>query len=90
MGGHIAEKLIIGSSKVSSGCGNDLQGATSLAYQAVRMFGMFGDSTAGYISSKAEESSEKRNADVDAEVKKILDVIIIISHYLSLLVSFFM
>ena len=24
MGGHIAEKLIIGDNKVSSGCGNDL------------------------------------------------------------------
>jgi ATP-dependent Zn protease len=32
MGGHIAEKLIIGSNKVSSGCGNDLQGATARAY----------------------------------------------------------
>lgn len=36
MGGHIAEKLIIGDTKVSSGCGSDLQGATNLAYRAVR------------------------------------------------------
>ena len=36
---------------------------------------MFGEK-AGYISSKAEDSSEKRNAQVDQEVKKILDVII--------------
>jgi ATP-dependent Zn protease len=43
MGGHVAEKLIIGPHKVSTGCGNDLEGATSLAYRAVRTFGMFGD-----------------------------------------------
>lgn len=31
MGGHVAEKLIIGNSKISSGCSSDLQGATNLA-----------------------------------------------------------
>lgn len=28
MGGHVAEKLIIGKDQISSGCGSDLQGAT--------------------------------------------------------------
>lgn len=74
MGGHIAEKLIIGDSKVSSGCGSDLQGATHLAYRAVRSFGMFGDQSPGYISSDPEETSEKYNAAVDKQVKDILDV----------------
>lgn len=36
MGGHVAEKLIIGNDKISSGCGSDLQGATNLAVHAVR------------------------------------------------------
>ena len=36
MGGHVAEKLIIGNEKITSGCGSDLQGATNLATQAVR------------------------------------------------------
>ena len=31
MGGHVAEKLIIGNEKITSGCGSDLQGATNLA-----------------------------------------------------------
>ena len=74
MGGHVAEKLIIGSGKVTSGCGGDLQGATDLAYRAVRMFGMFGDEGAGYISAEQDQTSEKYNAMVDKHVKEILDV----------------
>ncbi len=73
MGGHVAEKLIIGSQKISSGCGSDLQGATSMAVQAVRHSGMFGE-LASYVSSKFEESSDEYNAKVDRAVKKILDV----------------
>jgi ATP-dependent metalloprotease len=73
MGGHVAEKLIIGESKVTSGCGSDLQGATQMAYRAVRYFGMFGESH-GYISSSPDETSEKYNAMVDKQVKEILDV----------------
>ena len=73
MGGHVAEKLIIGSQKITSGCGSDLQGATSLAYRSVRMFGMFGEN-AGYISADPDQTSEKYNAMVDKEVKVILDV----------------
>jgi ATP-dependent Zn protease len=36
LGGHVAEKLLIGAGKVSSGCGSDLKGATDIAYRAVR------------------------------------------------------
>ena len=36
MGGHVAEKLIIGKNKISSGCSSDLKGATDLAVKAVR------------------------------------------------------
>ncbi len=73
MGGHVAEKLIIGSSKITSGCGSDLQGATDLAYRAVRGFGMFGEQS-GYISAEPDQTSEKYNAMVDKQVKEILDV----------------
>ena len=73
MGGHVAERLIIGESKVTSGCGSDLQGATSMAYRAVRYFGMFGEQ-AGYISSDSDQTSEKYNALVDKQVKEILEV----------------
>jgi len=50
MGGHVAEKLFIGSDAVTSGCSSDLVNATKIAYQAVRKFGMFGDN-AGYLST---------------------------------------
>ncbi len=36
MGGHVAEKLYIGSEKVTSGCSSDLSTATKYAYRAVR------------------------------------------------------
>ena len=73
MGGHVAEKLVIGNEKISSGCSSDLQGATNLAVQAVRQSGMFGD-LASYVSSDFDESSDQYNAKVDRAVKQILDV----------------
>ena len=73
MGGHVAEKLVIGNTKISSGCGSDLQGATSYATEAVRKYGMFGD-LIGYNSTDKQQASEEYNAEVDRAVKKILDV----------------
>ncbi len=32
MGGHVAEKLFIGSEKITTGCSSDLRGATNMAY----------------------------------------------------------
>ena len=49
MGGHCAEELFIGSDRVTSGCGSDLDAATKYATVAVARFGMFGEE-AGYIS----------------------------------------
>lgn len=72
MGGHVAEKLVIGDRKISSGCGSDLQGATNMATYAVRQCGMFGD-LVGYNKVNKNESSEEYNALCDAAVKKILD-----------------
>ena len=43
MAGHVAEKLIIGSENITTGCGSDLKKATDIARRAVRHFGMFGD-----------------------------------------------
>jgi ATP-dependent metalloprotease len=73
MGGHIAEKLFIGIDKITTGCGSDLSGATSQAYNAVRRYGMFHENTSFAATSK-DDTSQEFNAMVDEEVKLILDV----------------
>ena len=73
MGGHVAERLFIGSRKVSSGCGSDMQSATKIATNAIRKCGMFGE-LVGYNSTEFEQTSEEYNALVDKAVKQILDV----------------
>ena len=72
MGGHVAEKLFIGNSKVTTGCSGDFQGATSYAYQAVLRFGMFGEDV-GYMSSELKDLSEEAKAKVDQKVKQLLE-----------------
>merc|ERR1711865_1114220 len=72
MGGHVAEKLVCGNSKITSGCSSDLQGCTNLAQQAVRNWGMFGDRIS-YSSTEKNNCSDAYNAEVDRVVKEILD-----------------
>ena len=71
MGGHVAEKLFIGKNKITTGCSNDLQGATNIAYEAVMKYGMFGEEL-GYMSSNPDELSQEMLAKIDLLVKKIL------------------
>ena len=72
MGGHIAEKLFMGTEKITTGCSSDLRGATNIAYAAVRKYGMFGDD-AGFASLDYKDASSEHNAMIDDNVKKILD-----------------
>ena len=67
MGGHVAEELFIGNDRVTSGCGSDLQRATSLAYRAVQSFGMYGEE-AGYVSKDDANLSQGHKAMVDHKV----------------------
>lgn len=73
MGGHVAEKLIVGTEDITSGCGSDLQGATNMATAAVRKYGMFGGDI-GFSTLDKKKTSDEYNAHVDTLVKKILDV----------------
>jgi len=73
MGGHVAEKLIVGKDKITSGCGSDLSAATQMATQAVRQYGMFGEEV-GFSVVDTQQASEEYNAAVDRVVRKILDV----------------
>jgi ATP-dependent Zn protease len=40
MGGRAAEELLMGEKEVSTGCSNDLQKATEIAYNFVMRYGM--------------------------------------------------
>ena len=71
MGGHVAEKLFIGEKKITTGCSNDLQGATNIAYAAVMRYGMFGEDV-GYISADNKELSDEMLSKIDETVRKIL------------------
>jgi len=71
MGGHVAEKLFIGEKKITTGCSNDLQNATNIAYQAVMRYGMFGEDV-GYISTSNDNLSDEMLSKIDETVRKIL------------------
>lgn len=70
LGGHVAEKLFIGRNKVTTGCSNDLQRATQLAYAMVREFGM--DERYGLVHKGKKELSDEENKRIDEIVQMIL------------------
>ena len=72
LGGHLAEKIFVGQNNITTGCSSDLRGATNLAYEAVRRYGMFGEQI-GYLSVDVKDVSQDHNALIDDEVKRILD-----------------
>ena len=85
MGGRVAEEMIFGHEKVTSGASSDIQMATKLAKDMVTKFGM--SSELGPLSyganedevflgrqiTRQEHMSEETSKKVDAEVKKIVD-----------------
>jgi len=85
MGGRVAEEMIFGQAKVTSGASSDIQMATKLAKDMVTKFGMSNE--LGPLSyganedeiflgrqiTRQEHMSEETAKKVDAEVKKIVD-----------------
>ena len=84
-GGRVAEEMIFGNSKITTGAGNDIERVTDLARRMVTQFGMspaigamsVGDREhevfLGRDISQRREVSEKTAEMVDAEIKRILD-----------------
>jgi len=84
-GGRVAEEMILGAGKITTGAGNDIERATDLARRMVMQFGMspaLGPMAVGEREhevflgrdiSQRREVSEKTAELVDAEVKRILD-----------------
>jgi cell division protease FtsH len=84
-GGRVAEETVFGASKITTGAGNDIERATSLARRMVTQFGMsdaigpmsVGDQEheifLGRELSQRRAVSEQTARLVDSEVKRILD-----------------
>jgi cell division protease FtsH len=84
-GGRVAEEMIFGAEKVTTGAGNDIERATSMARRMVTQFGMseaigpmaIGDSETevflGRDIGQRRQVSEQTARLVDGEVKRILD-----------------
>ncbi|MFQ5689920.1 MAG: ATP-dependent zinc metalloprotease FtsH [Gemmatimonadota bacterium] len=84
-GGRVAEEMVFGMEKITTGAGNDIERATALARRMVTQFGMspaIGPMTVGdreqeiFLGrdiSHRREVSEKTAELVDEEVKRILD-----------------
>ena len=85
MGGRIAEELIFGHEKVTSGASSDIQMATKLAKDMVTRYGMskelgpltYGENEdevfLGRSITRHQQMSEDTAKKVDAEVKKVID-----------------
>lgn len=85
LGGRVAEELIYGKASITTGASNDLEKVTALARKMVTAYGM--SEKMGYMAyGKSEEHvfmgrdfghtrdfSEEIAADIDKEVKKIVD-----------------
>jgi cell division protease FtsH len=84
-GGRVAEEMVFGASQITTGAGNDIERATSLARRMVTQFGMsdaigpmsVGDQQheifLGRELSQRRDVSEQTARLVDSEVKRILD-----------------
>ena len=84
-GGRVSEELVFGPAKITTGAGNDIERATSIARRMVTQFGM--SEALGPIAigepeheiflgreiSQRREISERTARMVDGEVKRILD-----------------
>jgi len=86
MGGRVAEEIIFGHDKVTSGASSDISMATSLAKDMVTKYGMSNELGPlayganqdevflGRQIARHEHMSEETSKKVDAEVKKIVDI----------------
>ena len=84
MGGRVAEELIFGHDKVSSGASSDIQYATSLARSMVTKWGMsdklgplqYEESQEGYLGmggSHRTMASDETNKLIDSEIRALVD-----------------
>ncbi len=85
MGGRVAEEIIFGAEKVSSGASSDIKQATEIARRMVTEWGMseklgliaYGDNSQevflGHSVTQSKNVSEQTAREIEAEVKRIID-----------------
>jgi cell division protease FtsH len=84
MGGRVAEEIVFGHDKVSSGASSDIQYATSLARDMVTQWGMSDamgplqyeerqDGYLGYGMSQRAAMSDETAKKIDAEIRKLVE-----------------
>ncbi len=80
-GGRVAEAVIYGKNKVTTGASNDIERATQLARNMVTKWGLsdrlgpmdYGDSEGSYMGPQAKPMSEKMAQMIDDEIRQVLD-----------------
>jgi cell division protease FtsH len=80
-GGRVAEALIYGKNKVTTGASNDIQRATQLARNMVTKWGLsdrlgpmdYGDSEGGYMGPQSKPMSEQMSQIIDEEIRQVVD-----------------
>jgi len=74
MGGKIAEELIYGNDKVSSGCSSDLSKATNIAYSMVTEYGMSDKlGSIAFTDNIYKTLSTETKQKIEDEVRRFLD-----------------
>ncbi|ERL46263.1 methenyltetrahydromethanopterin cyclohydrolase protein [Candidatus Micropelagos thuwalensis] len=85
MGGRIAEEVIFGHEKVTSGASSDIQMATNMAKAMVTQFGMsdelgplaYGDNEQevflGHSVTRTQNTSDETQSKIDSETRKFVD-----------------
>ena len=80
-GGRVAEALIYGKNKVTTGASNDIQRATQMARNMVTKWGLserlgpmdYGDSEGGYMGPQSKPMSEQMAQIIDEEIRNVID-----------------
>jgi cell division protease FtsH len=80
-GGRVAEALIYGKNKVTTGASNDIQRATQLARNMVTKWGLsdklgpmdYGENEGGYFGAQAKPMSEQMAQIIDEEIRFMVD-----------------
>lgn len=81
-GGRVAEALIYGKNKVTTGASNDIERATQLARNMITKWGLsdrlgpmdYGDNEGSYMGPQAKPMSEKMAQVIDEEIRQVIDL----------------